>query len=229
MESLSIKYRPKNLSEVLGQPEVIRALRLFVAEPYPASFLFHGDTGVGKTSCAVAMAYELGIAVEEGELGGFTEIPSGRLTGEAVKEQMNLLRYTPLVGSGWRMVVCNECDAMTEGAEKQWLDALEHMPPRSVVVFTTNSLGKISRRLRDRCEVYAFESQTSKLRPAIRQLARRVWEAEVGRGDCPAIDTLGLPALVGPESMHASFRLALQQLQRRVREAKVGGVEAYAC
>ncbi len=66
MESLAIKYRPKNLSEVLGQSEVVRALRLFVAQPYPTSFLFHGDTGVGKTSAAVAMAYELGIAVDEG-------------------------------------------------------------------------------------------------------------------------------------------------------------------
>ncbi len=117
---------------------------------------------------------------------------------------------------------------MTDGAEKQWLDALEHLPPRSVVVFTTNNLCKISRRLRDRCEVFGFQSETATLRPAIRQLARRVWDAEIGRGECPAIDTLGLPALMGPESMHASFRLALQQLQRRVREAKVGGVEAYA-
>src|SRR5260370_41953297 len=98
------------------------------------------------------MAYERGSAVDEGELGGFTEIPSGRLTGEAVKEQMNLLRYTPLVGSGWRMLVCNEADAMTDGAEKQWLDALQHLPPRSVVAFRTNNVGKVSRRLRDRAE-----------------------------------------------------------------------------
>ena len=88
--------------------------------------------------------------------------------------------------------------------------------------------GRISRRLRDRCEVFAFESQTAKLRPALRQLARRIWDAEVGQGDCPGIDTLGTPTLTGPESMHASFRLALQQLQRRVREVKVGGVQAYA-
>src|SRR5260370_14816317 len=163
MESLAIKYRPKNLSEVLGQPEVVRAVRLFVAQLYPASFLFHGATGVGKTSCAVAMAYELGIAVDEGELGGFTEIPSGRLTGEAVKEQMNLLRYTPLVGSGWRMLVCNEADAMTDGAEKQWLDALEHLPPRSVVVFTTNNLAKISPPLPNPSKVFAFHRETTTL------------------------------------------------------------------
>jgi DNA polymerase III gamma/tau subunit len=228
MESLSIKYRPKNLSEVLGQPEVTRALRLFVQAPYPCPFLFHGDTGVGKTATAYALAYELGCAVEEGELGGLHEIASGRLTGEAVREQMNLLRYTPLMGSGWRVLICNEADAMTDGAEKQWLDALEHLPPRSVVVFTTNCLHKLSKRLRDRCEVFEFRSETTALRPAIRQLARRVWDAEVGQGACPNIDILGMPSLTGPEAMHASFRLALQQLQRYVRETKIGGVQAYA-
>lgn len=228
MENLLTKYRPARLADVLGQGEVVRALTLFAADPYPQPFLFSGDTGVGKTAAAYALASDLGVAVEEGQLGGFLEIPSGRLTGEAVKDYMDRLRYRPLMGSGWRVLVCNEADAMTDGAEKQWLDSLEHLPPQSVVVFTTNAAHKITKRLRDRCECYEFTSATAKLRPAIRQLCRKIWDTEIGRGQCPCIDTLGMPSLTGPDAMHASFRLALQQLGKLVRETKVGGVQAYA-
>jgi DNA polymerase III delta prime subunit len=227
-ESLVSKYRPRNLSEILGQGEVVRALRLFVAEPYPTSFFFHGPSGVGKTSAAYALAHELGVAVDEGELGGLYEIASGEQRADAVREMLNSIRLRPLFGSGWKVLIVNEADRMRIEAETIWLDGLEHLPPKTVVVFTTNCPEKLSQRFRDRCEVLAFESQTTKLRPAIRQLARRIWQAEVGQGECPMIDMLGLPTLTGVDSLHASFRLALQQLQRAVREVKIGGVQSYA-
>ena len=46
--------------------------------------LFHGDSGIGKTSAAYALAYDLGCAVDEDELGGVFEIPSGSQTAESV-------------------------------------------------------------------------------------------------------------------------------------------------
>src|SRR5262249_27202965 len=76
---------------------------------------------------------------------------------------------------------------------------------------------------RDRCEVYGFESDSAKLAPAIRRLAKRVWHREGCRGSPPQLDTLGMPTLGDPDAMHASFRLAMQQLTRLVREAKLGG------
>jgi replication factor C small subunit len=228
MDTLSTKFRPTCLDEILGQPEVVRPLKLYGSAPYSTAMLFWGDTGIGKTACAYALAHEVGCAVAEGELGGLHEISSGEMDGQAVREQLNMLRLRPLFGSGWKVLIANECDHMTKQAEAIWLDGLEHLGPHTLVVFTTNNLEKLSRRFRDRCEQFAFESSTTKLRPAIRQLARKVWDAEVGQGVCPAVDLLGMPTLTGPESMHASFRLALQQLQRYVREAKVGGVQAFA-
>ena len=51
---LTDKYRPRTLSEVLGQPEIVASLQRFVAAPYSCAMLFHGDSGIGKTSAAYA-------------------------------------------------------------------------------------------------------------------------------------------------------------------------------
>src|SRR5262249_43412170 len=163
--------------------EVTRALKLFAQEPYACPMLFHGESGVGKTSAALALAAELGCAVDEEELGGLHEIASGEQTGATVKEKFAQLRLYPLFGSGWRCLIVNEADSRSEGAENIWLDALEHLPAKSVVIFTTNAVNRISRRLRDRCEVYHFTSDTSLLKLHIQQLAQQVWETEGCAGE----------------------------------------------
>jgi hypothetical protein len=189
MESLLTKYRPTSFDEILGQDAVVRALSLFAAEPYTTAMLFHGESGIGKTATAHVLARHLGCNVDEGELGGFTEIRSGEMRIDRVERVLELLR----------------------------------LPPRTVVIFTTNAVNKLSRRFRDRCEVYHFTSDTETLAPRIRQLAQKIWAAEGLAGEVPGLNSLGMPTLGSFDDMHASFRLALQQLTRFVREAKDGG------
>lgn len=222
MDNLLLEYRPRTLGELLGQPEVARALKLFAADPCSTAMIFHGESGVGKTSAAYALANDLGIAVEEGELGGLHELSSGEMNGAAVRESVNSLRLGTLFGSGWKMLIANECDRMTPAAETIWLDALEHLPPRSVIIFTTNAPEKLTRRFRDRCESFHFQCDPDILGPDISRLARRIWREKVGKGEPPQIESLGMPTLGDLESMHASFRLAVQQIGRLIREAKAG-------
>lgn len=219
-ESLVARYRPQTLAEVLGQPEVTASLGRFVGAPYPAAMLFCGESGTGKTSAAYALANDLGCAMADAELGGFFEIPSGCMSADQVRESLNLLRFRPLMGSGWKVLVVNECDRMSLPAETIWLDALEHLPVRTVVIFTTNDPSRLSKRFRDRCEEYHFRHATEELRPYIEALAQRLWEQEGMPGVCPGLDKLGVPTMGDLDAMHASFRLALQQLQRKIRDAK---------
>jgi len=226
--NLLSKYRPTSLDDVLGQATVVRALKQFVKQPYEVALLFHGESGVGKTSAAVALAHDLGVAVNEGSFGGFLEIASGELAADTVRQTLGQLRLRPMYGSGWRVLVANECDRMLTPVETIFLDALEHLPSKTVVVFTTNIPERLTKRFRDRCETYHFTCETKKLRPHIKKLAERVWQAEVGAGQVPKLDTLGMPTLQGPDAMHCSFRLALQQLSRLVREAISGGEQLAA-
>lgn len=216
---MTLKYRPKCFDDVLGQSVVVSQLRSFASNPHPTAFLFSGNSGVGKTCAAYALAHELGCNVDEGEIGGLFEIPSGEMTGDNVKEATRALHYRPLMGSGWKVLICNEADRMSVSAETIWLDILEHIPGYSVIVFTTNEPHKLTRRFRDRCECLAFEERSEVLQPHIQDLARRVWFQENQEGEPPYLETLGMPMLGSVDDLNCSFRLALKQLQRHIRSA----------
>ena len=60
MEQIWIeKYRPNNLSEVVGQEAVTTRLKNYVKESSMPHLLFAGPAGIGKTTSALALAREL--------------------------------------------------------------------------------------------------------------------------------------------------------------------------
>jgi len=60
MEEIWIeKYRPSNLSEVVGQTPITSRLKNYVKERSMPHLLFAGPAGTGKTTCALALAREL--------------------------------------------------------------------------------------------------------------------------------------------------------------------------
>ena len=102
---------------------------------------------------------------------------------------------------------------MTPNAAFVWLDALEDLPPQTVIIFTTNAAGRIPARLRDRCERLAFESSALLLRPYLQELTDRIWREEGCAGSPPEVETLG----VADENGNASFRRLVQKLTPYIR------------
>jgi hypothetical protein len=205
--------RPRHLGELLGQPWASQQLQSFAANPYPTAFLFEGDTGTGKTSAALLLAEALGVQIDQAEFGGLHQIASGEQTGETVRRMMESLRCRPFFGSGWKVLVVNEADAMTPNAAFVWLDALENLPPQTVIIFTTNAAGRLPARLRDRCERLAFESSALLLRPYLQELTDRIWREEGCAGSPPEVETLGIT----DENGNASFRRLVQRLTPYIR------------
>jgi DNA polymerase III delta prime subunit len=158
------KYRPAALEGLAGQPAAVRflsALVDYLRESHgSAAVVLHGPPGTGKTTAAWAIARRLGCDVEQAELGGTVEIASGQQDGRAVVDLAAALRLRPMCGSGWRVAIVNEADAMTRQAELVWLDVLENLPPRVVVIFTTNSLEGMSERFQSRCQVVEFRADS---------------------------------------------------------------------
>jgi len=208
------KYRPESLSQLRGQPDAVKSLRSFVGSPASQAFVFSGATGVGKTAAAWALASELGCAIDQHELGGIYEIPSGQQNGAAVEDLYRGLALRPLFGSGWKVAIINEADRMTQAAETIWLDVLERLPAKTVIVFTTNEMQRLTSRLVSRCEWIAFDSSSLVFRRGMNALVRSIWKAETGEQLGKLPKNLGRFELAGED---LSIRVALQQIAPYIR------------
>jgi DNA polymerase III gamma/tau subunit len=205
--NLCDKYRPKRLSDLRGQNQAVTRLSRFVKAPSPCAFLFAGDTGVGKSCAALALAAEIGCAVDQQEFGGLYQIASGEQSADGVRECMRRLWNRPFYGNGWKVLIVNECDHMSTAAQIVWLDALENLPGHTVVIFTTNAPEKLPDRFKDRCETVTFESSWEVLKPIAEKFAFEIWQAETGLLSLPAGASLKIV-----RDGKFSFRRLLQQM-----------------
>lgn len=206
---LSEKYRPRTLCDVFGQGSALCQLQAYLDAPYPVAFLFDGATGTGKTSTALALAAEMGVDPN----WSLIHIKSGEQDGDSVTGALKTLRFSAVNG-GWKMIIVDEADYMSVKAGNMWLSALEDLPPRSVIVFTTNHPEKFQDRFLDRCERITFNADAMTLSLDAESLLRHVWRSETGRDDHPALESL--PNVVDKHG-NVSFRRLLSAIESALR------------
>jgi ATPase family associated with various cellular activities (AAA) len=223
--ALTEKYRPRTLGEIRGQDEIVEQLTAFVERPYSTAFVFAGGTGTGKTSAALALARDLGVDVEELEWGGLYQIGAGEQIAENVREVVRKTRTSSMGSkSGWRVLIVSEADRMSQASEYLWLDELEQLAGKTVVIFTTNHPEKMSARILHRCEMMEFCGDAMALQLDAQGLVNDVWYAETGRTDAPRVE-----ALRGAmDDGELSFRAAVQALTPMIRKARARMVAATA-
>lgn len=218
--SLSDKHRPRRLADVAGQPAFTKALTKFMERPRSAAFLFHGYTGTGKTSAAWAIAGELGCDLDQAfpEWGGLHCITSGEHTADTLREMWPQICNRPFSGSGWNVLVVNETESLNPAVERLWMDKLENLPERAVIVFTTNNLDSLADRFKDRMfdNTIEFESDAGRMEASARQLMANIWRKETGQ-DIPA-DVLKSALRRSISGGKLSLRRAVQSLSPMLAE-----------
>lgn len=207
MINLCEKYRPSTIADIIGQSDATQTIGAFLSDPYPCAFLFSGDSGTGKTSAAISLANGLGVSSDNDELGGMNTIASGEQTSDSIRAIVNRLSFYPMYGSGWKVLIVNECDRMHMQAETIWLDVLENIPPHTVIVFTTNNPDELSDRFIDRCNHVQFTSSISTT--ILGDYARRLAKLETGEDVNPRIK---VDAII--KNGRASIRRLVNEVQR---------------
>jgi replication-associated recombination protein RarA len=175
--SLHEKHRPRTWEQFVGQEKAIRSVRRIIDRPdfTGDAFWIVGPSASGKTSAAWIIARQFARSDVD-----IIELDGDRCTVEAVRQAADLMRYSALSG-GFRVWIVNESQAMTARAVQAWLTALDPLPPRVIVIFTTTAdsadlFGEYEGPFRSRCKTVAFTNQG--LAPLFAQRAREVAIAE---------------------------------------------------
>lgn len=161
----TVKYKPRTLSEVVGNAESIRKFTEWVkswSEGVPkkrAAFL-HGPPGIGKTVCVEALANDLGLELVEKNASDYR-------TADAVQRFAGLAsQYGTLLG-GRRLILLDELDGITGTSDRGGLRAVTEIVKAAkcpVVLVANNAYDPRFRTLRRYCLLVEFK------KPTIRQV-----------------------------------------------------------
>ena len=172
MDALITKYRPSSFEEVIGNADVVAALRGMTSnkETCPHAFLFYGPTGCGKTTLARVVAHALNCSKED-----LYEYNSGSYRGiDSIREISKSLSYMPMVGS-IKVYILDEAHKLTNDAMNAILKDLEEPPSYVYFILCTTDQEKLLPTIHNRCSKHRVAGLLSH---QVMQLLKRVCEAE---------------------------------------------------
>ena len=149
------KYRPRNLSEVAGQEEIVERLRSYVRTKALPHLLFTGSAGVGKTTCAVALAREM---FGDTWSMNFRELNASDERGiDVVRNQIKqFARTSPLGDATFKILFLDEADALTQDAQAALRRTMENYAETCRFILSCNYSSKIIDPIQSRCAIYRF-------------------------------------------------------------------------
>ena len=169
------KYRPSSFTEVSGENEIVKSLKLSLKNKSMAhAYLFSGPRGVGKTTIARLIAKGVNClnlkengepcnecknckAINEGRFSDLIEIDaaSNRSIDEirSLKEKIN---YQPVEGLK-KVYIIDEAHMLTKEAFNALLKTLEEPPAHVMFILATTELEKILPTIISRCQRYDFK------------------------------------------------------------------------
>ena len=244
--------------DLVGQEHIIEILKGAIAagrtgvdsQDMTHAWLFTGPPGSGRSSAAVAFAQAL-ICPNQGcgacnecqsaATGGHSDVEVIRTEGlsikvEEIRELLTRVAWAPSMG-GWRVVVMEDADRLTESAANALLKAIEEPGTRTVWLLCAPTLHDVLPTIRSRCRrlqllTPSIEAVTQVLirrdniSPTMADFAARVSQGHIGRAKFLATNEsvrsnrkviMQLPLQLG--SLAAAFQAAQTLIDLATEEA----------
>ncbi len=151
----SEKYRPKSLSEIIGQKQIVERLSSFVQKRKFTSMIFAGEPGIGKTTAAIAFANDLygaDFSAAFKELNASDDRGIDVVRG-AIKE---FAKTVALASVPMKIIFLDEADALTSDAQHALRRIMEKYASETVFILSANYASKIIEPIQSRCIVFRF-------------------------------------------------------------------------
>ena len=144
---LDLKYRPQDYSQfVVGSKAkgAVKAVRKRAAMAcdtgLPLNLCFCGPSGIGKSSLARLVA-RIDLGADECMVD---TLPSGKVNPGLLREIEADWHHSALFGSGWRVLVIEECHMLSAHAVNILLTLAEaDVPKRAIILTTTTRPGEL--------------------------------------------------------------------------------------
>jgi len=201
------KWRPKSLSEVVGQDAITKTLRQAVAQGRIAhAYLFCGTRGTGKTSTARILAKAINclspqngepdnechicVGINEARSLDLIEIDAASNRGiDDIRELSDKVRFSPNE-SRYKIYIIDEVHMLTEPAFNALLKTLEEPPAHAVFILATTEAHKVPLTIISRCQRYDFR------RIPIEQMVAKLADISAHEGIEVSDDALHLVARI---------------------------------
>ena len=160
MKALYRRYRPKTLSEVVGQEQITSVLEKSIQNGKLAhAYLFIGPRGTGKTSVARILAHEInGFKYElEDDYLDIIEIDAASNTGvDNIRDLRERAMIAPTKGK-YKVYIIDEVHMLSKSAFNALLKTLEEPPEHVIFIMATTDAYKVPVTITSRSQVFTFK------------------------------------------------------------------------
>lgn len=165
---LSEKYRPKELSEVIGNNEVIEILQRILDTGNTPHLLFTGPPGTGKTTSAWILSKKL--LPESQVKDNVLELNASDERGiDVVRTKIKNFSQKISLDVPYKIIILDEADSMTSSAQQAMRRTMETCKSTRFILIC-NTLSKIFEPIQSRCAILKFERISQQM------MINRIWE-----------------------------------------------------
>jgi DNA polymerase III delta prime subunit len=148
------KYRPSELNDYVGNPEIKQKCETFINEDEIPHLLFHGKAGTGKTTLAKILTNN--ISCDHIYINA-----SDENNVETVRNKIK--GFASTVGfNKWKIIVLDEADYLTPNAQAILRNLMETFSNTTRFILTCNYVEKIIEPIRSRCQTFKIQPPSMK-------------------------------------------------------------------